>query len=547
MKIKLFFITLAMLLMPASALADEIPSDISDINIEIIDEINSSKTDIYEITDGSNPEVTIQDPDDISDEYLQEAENTENPTTAVESTEEPTTAVESTEEPTTADESVKSSEIILALETDLIIQNNEVNRVWARPFLYHGRTYVPFQVIAETLSAEVQYSESENIVKAVRDWRIYAVSLDSEDARIFNDTLFVPLRQMCDDLGYHIFWDHGLIAISLEESSYTSELVADYKQKLNYTGHTDKYYVPKSIVNPYVKYTYEQLCSDIDYLANAYPELISVFSIGKSSEGRDMIAFRLGKGEKKVVMCASMHAREYIATNFIMYMADSYALGYVNNQVRDGYNVKQLLDNVTLVIIPSVNPDGINLAQNGFESTQNAEYLSGLSTNSYGFRGWKANANGVDLNNNFNLMWYSKGSPSYAGYSGPSPASEPETRAMQDFINDTDYEIFASFHTQGQVLYWMDPNCNQELKAKFSPYIDRICNEIGFTKMPSDGTVGYSGYMTDYVRYYREKMAMTIELCPYVGDYPYPESDFDTIAYPVRNIGLILADICTQL
>ena len=456
--------------------------------------------------------------------------------------------IEAIESDTTPETTTDENTVILALETDKIIHNGEIKRVWARPFLYKGKTYVPLDVIAEALSAEVQFSESDRVVKAVRGWHAYAISLSSDDAHIYNDILFVPLRQMCDDLGYNIFWDSGLIAISLDDTSYTPEQTAIHKQSLEYSGYSDKYYVPRNFVNPYVTYTYEQMCSDIDYLANTYPDLVSVFSIGKSSEGRDIMGFTLGKGYKKVVMCASMHAREYISTNFLMYMADSYALGYVNNEIRDKYSIRQALDNVTLVIIPMVNPDGINLAQHGYESTQNAEYLSSLKSNYFGYRGWKANTNGVDLNNNFDIMWYSKGGkPSFSGYSGPYAASEPETQAMQNFIINNDYEIFASFHTQGQVLYWMDPNCDQSLKKKFSPYIDRICNEIGFTKMPSDGSVGYSGYMTDYVRYYKKKMAMTIELCPYVGDYPYPESDFDRIAYPVRNIGLILADISTQL
>lgn len=53
--------------------------------------------------------------------------------------------------------------------------------------------------------------------------------------------------------------------------------------------------------------------------------------------------------------------------------------------------------------------------------------------------------------------------------------------------------------------------------------------------------------MTDYVRYFKQKMAMTLELCPYIGDYPYPESNFDAIAYPIRNIGYILAAIAKTL
>jgi g-D-glutamyl-meso-diaminopimelate peptidase len=243
-----------------------------------------------------------------------------------------------------------------------------------------------------------------------------------------------------------------------------------------------------------------------------------------------------------------MHAREYIATNFLMYLTDTYALNYVNDVSRDGYSFRNALDNVSFLIIPMVNPDGINLVQNGFDSTLDPEYVKSMYTNSYGSRGWKATATGVDLNNNFDLLWTPKGSaPAYAGYGGPYAASEPETRAMQNVIDNTDFKAFVSFHTQGQVVYWMDPNCNQELVEKFKPLADRICEETGFTEMPSDGTYGSSGYMTDYVRYYKEKPAMTIEMCPYIGDYPYPESDFDSVAYPLRNIGLILADLSQVL
>ena len=438
-----------------------------------------------------------------------------------------------------------SDEIMLALETDLMIKNGAVSRTWARPFLYHGTTYAPLNIIADALAAEMWIDESENMVKAAKGWHTFAISLDSEDLKVYGDIMFVPLRSMCTDLGCFVFWDSGLISISSEEKQYTPEQVAELKQKLNYVGYNDKYYVPKNIVNPYVTYTYDQMLEDVDYLANAYPELIKPYSLGKSSEGREIIAFDLGKGSKKVVMCAAMHAREHIVTNFIMYMADSYALGYENSETRDNYNIRALLDNVTLTIIPMVNPDGINLVQHGYESTKDPEYVSGMKTNSYGYKGWKANINGVDLNNNFDYLWHPKGSqPSYAGYGGPYAASEAETQVMRKFIDETDFDIFASLHTQGQVVYWMDPNCDQSLKTKFKPLVDRICYETGFTEMPSDGTIGLSGYMTDYIRGCKQKMAMTIELCPYIGPYPYPESDFDKVAYPVRNLGLILADIC---
>ena len=439
--------------------------------------------------------------------------------------------------------------IVYAVESPLMAVDGVVMNMWDRPYVYNDTTYIPVRNTAECLGGEVGYDGNTRMITVTYKQNGYVISADDPRVHIIEGVSFLPLRDMCNYLGVTVSWYDGIITLSDDGYFLTDDQVADYKAKLEYQGFVDEYFQPRTVVNPRVKYTYEQMNEDVTLLSRMYPEIVyGVHSIGKSTEGRDLTAFYLGKGTRTIVMCASMHARECIATNFLMYMVDSYANCYVNNVNRDGYNIREILDNYRFLIVPMVNPDGINIVQNGFDSAQNSEYLKSLPVNGYGSSGWKATANGVDLNNNFDLMWRAKGSgPSYAGYAGPYAASEPETRAMQDLINDTDFVIFASLHTQGQVVYWMDPNCNQALAEKHSALVSRICDEIGFEKMPSDGTIGYSGYMTDYIRYYKEAMAMTIELCPYIGDYPYPESDFDTVAYPVRNLGLILADVANSL
>lgn len=438
----------------------------------------------------------------------------------------------------------QQTKLMYAVGSQLMCVNDEVINMWERPFVYEETTFVPLRNAVENIGGEVEYVHESRMIYARYKDNTYSISLYDESIRVYNGVSFVPVRVLCETLGMHVAWNSGIVEVSDTDTDISDDDAQYYKEILGFTGYTDAFFTPRSVVNPYVTYTYDQMNADISLLSKIYPDLIDVFSIGKTTEGRDMTAFTLGKGDTKIILCASMHAREYIATNFVMHMADEYALAYANGEERDGYSFREALDNVTFIIVPMVNPDGINLVQNGYDSTKNPDFVKELSTNSYGYRGWKATVNGVDLNNNFDLLWHKTTSkPAYAGYAGDYAASEPETRAMQDLINNTDFKIFASFHSQGEVVYWMDPNCNQELFGKFSPHINRICSETGFMKMPSDGTLGYSGYMTDYVRYNKEAMAMTIELCPYIGDYPYPESDFDTVAYPMRNIGLILADI----
>ena len=455
---------------------------------------------------------------------------------------------ETAEETAEKTEEEKKNVLIYAVESELQYMNGEVKNIWARPFVYDETTYVPLRSTVESLGGIVGYDGETNTISADYGEYHYSVAADDASIRNFDGTAFVPVRVMCETLGFKVNWNEALITVADEDVILSEDEIAHYKDILHFEGYKDAYLTPRSVVNPRIMYTYDFMNGDLALLARIYPDLFDVYSIGQSTEGREIMAFTFGKGSKKVILCGSMHAREYIATNFLMYMVDSYALSYVNNEIRDGYNVRELLDSVSFIIVPMVNPDGINLVQNGYDSTQNPENVKNMPANQYGARGWKATVNGVDLNNNFDCLWRPKGTaPSFGGYAGPYAASEPETRAMQKLIDETDFEILASFHAQGQVLYWMDPNCNQELVGKFSPYIDRICREIGYEKMPSDGEKGYSGYMTDYVRYFKQKMAMTLELCPYIGDYPYPESNFDAIAYPIRNIGFILAEIAKTL
>ena len=66
-----------------------------------------------------------------------------------------------------------------------------------------------------------------------------------------------------------------------------------------------------NIVNPYVPYTYDQMKDESLKLAELYPEIITLDSIGYSVEGRELTLIKLGKGNKKIILCGSHHAREY--------------------------------------------------------------------------------------------------------------------------------------------------------------------------------------------------------------------------------------------
>jgi protein MpaA len=76
---------------------------------------------------------------------------------------------------------------------------------------------------------------------------------------------------------------------------------------------------------------------------------------------------------------------------------------------------------VQLWLIPDVNPDGAA-------------------------RGTRVNAHGVDLNRNFPFTWRHLGKPGNRNYSGPGPSSEPETRAIEAFIQHTRPDLAVWLH-----------------------------------------------------------------------------------------------------
>ncbi len=302
-------------------------------------------------------------------------------------------------------------------------------------------------------------------------------------------------------------------------------------------------------MDPYRLYSYEQMCADLESLESAYPKLISVSSIGTSVEGRDIPVFNLGKGDRKILICASMHAREYVSTNFVMYMAEQYCRGYAAKEWYAGLSYRKLLDNVCFVIVPMLNPDGVNLAQNGLENAElrdKIEQMELVDTYQDGVYAWKANINGVDLNRNWPYNWAEDEKvkvPASANYNGTGPCTEPEVIAMKELIDSTAFYMLCSFHTSGEVIYWIDSSNSQQLANRLAPTVSRIANFIGYRMLGYENISKFGGYMVNYARATYERPCFTVELCPMFARYPYDDyTGFANTVKRVLPIGLIMAD-----
>lgn len=146
-----------------------------------------------------------------------------------------------------------------------------------------------------------------------------------------------------------------------------------------------------------------------------------VFVIGHSVEGRPLEVVRFGSGAHKRMVIAGIHGGNEWNT---------IALGdeLITYLRRDPQFVP---DDVTLYILRSLNPDGEARAHTADGRT---------------------NANGVDLNRNFDADWRAdwprKGCWTLRPVTaGPYPASEPETMAASLFLIEHPVEALINYHS----------------------------------------------------------------------------------------------------
>ena len=165
-----------------------------------------------------------------------------------------------------------------------------------------------------------------------------------------------------------------------------------------------------SIVSTNQNYGYILLRRNLFALNRKYP-FINVQVVGNSVLGKNIYVIKLGRGSKKVFYSSSIHANEWITSVLLMKFIEDYCKAYVNDSNLYDYSIRDLFNEVSIYIMPMVNPDGVDLVT-GFLNPYSFGYQSAykISTEfpSIPFPvGWKANINGEILIN-FHLFIFKK-------------------------------------------------------------------------------------------------------------------------------------------
>src|SRR5690606_33741779 len=158
--------------------------------------------------------------------------------------------------------------------------------------------------------------------------------------------------------------------------------VVKYSSRSGYIPLTDVHYI--QLVDGAKTITYDEVSAKLKLVSTMYPSLTKLQEIGKSVEGRPLLALKVGTGKKEVLLDASFHGREHMTTNVLMEMIDTYVQAYVNGTKIEKYDVKKILSDVSIVFVPMVNPDGVTLAQGGKVKTSMTK-LKAMNNNSTNF------------------------------------------------------------------------------------------------------------------------------------------------------------------
>ncbi|KAK0056409.1 carboxypeptidase D [Biomphalaria pfeifferi] len=169
-------------------------------------------------------------------------------------------------------------------------------------------------------------------------------------------------------------------------------------------------------------HSYTELQAFLGQLAKDYPNLARVYDVGTSVEGRKLTVIQISDrvrereiGEPKFKLVGNMHGNEAVGRELLLHLA-KYLL---ENYGRDS-RVTNLVDSTDIHLMPSMNPDGFELAREGD--------CTGLTG--------RANKNNVDLNRNFPDQFW------------PSGNLQKETLAVMNWITNAmpNFVLSANLH-----------------------------------------------------------------------------------------------------
>ncbi|MEU9165837.1 M14 family metallopeptidase [Streptomyces sp. NPDC048424] len=274
-------------------------------------------------------------------------------------------------------------------------------------------------------------------------------------------------------------------------------------------------------------HNYAEMNTEIDQRIAQYPGIMSKRVIGKSYQGRDLIAIKISdnvatdEAEPEVLFTHHQHAREHLTVEMALYLLKEFGSKYgTDSRVTNAVNGREIW------IVPDLNPDG-------------GEY--DIATGSY--RSWRKNRQpnsgssyiGTDENRNWNYKWGccggSSSSKSSETYRGAAAESAPEVKVVSDFVRSRviggkqQIKAAIDFHTYSELVLWpfgwtyndTAPGLTADDLAVYKKIGTSMAASNGYTPEQSSDLYITDGTIDDWLWGNQKIFAYTFEMYPESG------------------------------
>merc|ERR1712115_688481 len=255
-------------------------------------------------------------------------------------------------------------------------------------------------------------------------------------------------------------------------------------------------------------HSYDTIVKFMDCLSSSYKSVVSVYTIGNSTEGRPLKVMKIGmpgKQKKAIWIDGGIHAREGISQATVTAILGYFVKGAMtlmrrNHRCMPGSNAC-ILKKYDIYIMPVMNPDGYEYSRNYDRMWRKTRSKNPGSS-----------CIGTDANRNWGYEWGGRGAstnPCHQTYRGPYAFSEPETAAARDFIlflsQRSNMELYLTFHSYGQFILhpWAYQRLDHVLDKEHGR-VGKLTNKAmggGYTVGASSKVLyGSLGISTDWAR-----------------------------------------------
>jgi len=357
------------------------------------------------------------------------------------------------------------------------------------------------------------YSSNNTIIDNLIAENYQGILNHYSNSNIVYHNNFINNPYQARDYDCQNMWDNGYpsggnywsdyTGIDLYSGSYQNLTSSDEIGDTPYViddDNRDRYPLMNPWGNPWSDWkhyhNYTETINTLLYLNDLYPNIVDIFSIGKSWQNREIYCIKLTNESNthpkpKLFFVGYHHAREPISAELPLYFAVEAATRFGTNAT-----ITNMLNYSEIYIVPALNVDAFDVVEANEWQRKNVhpydedddslldedppddedgdgyiEYLFFDNGTHYRFIRWEGLdddsdgsfnedwVGGVDLNRNYGYQWNAScqsGSPYLwaEDYRGPAPFSEPETQAIRDLALQHNFKYAISFHSGAECIVY---------------------------------------------------------------------------------------------